>query len=130
MRAETKIFVSMFLVVFSSAFFCLFMLIPFYYGHPLVGLGRLTSWVSSLFIVFFFSFSLIIAGISVIFYKVYKMMKKGERNNSFSPSRGSTRLSPHSYFSIPSTVNAIPNNTKTIKGNEVPISWSIRLPLK
>lgn len=68
MRVETKIFVSTFLVVFSSVFFGVFMLIPFYYGHPLIDLGRLRSWVSGLFIVVFFFLSLIVAGVSVVFY--------------------------------------------------------------
>jgi H+/Cl- antiporter ClcA len=84
MKAETKIFVSVFLVVFFSAFLSVFMLIPFYYGHPLIDLGRLTSWTSSLFMTFSFSLSLLIAGVSVIFYDLYEEVKKKERNKIIS----------------------------------------------
>jgi multisubunit Na+/H+ antiporter MnhB subunit len=76
MNTDAKIFLFVFLIVFFSAFLSLFMLIPFYYGHPLVDLGRLANWVSSLFIVFFLFSSFIIASASVIFYEMYKMAKR------------------------------------------------------
>jgi hypothetical membrane protein len=76
MNAETKIFVSVFAIVFTSAFLGVFMLIPFYYGHALVDLGRLKSWTSSLFSAFLLFLSLVIASISVILYEVYTMIRK------------------------------------------------------
>jgi hypothetical protein len=76
LTTDAKIFASVFLIVFFSAFFSLFMLIPFYYGHPLVDLGRLASWVSHLSIVFFLLASFIIAGISVIIYNVNKVAER------------------------------------------------------
>jgi len=73
---EVKIFVSVFLIVFFVPFFTVFMLIPFYYGHTLIDFGRLTSYVSSLFAGLLFLSSVIIAGISVISYKVYQVTKR------------------------------------------------------
>jgi len=84
MKAETKIFVSIFPVVFFLLFITVFMLIPFYYGHPLFDLGLLASWTSSLFITFSFLFSLFIAGVSVISYNLYEEVKKKERNKIMS----------------------------------------------
>lgn len=76
MPMETKIFVSMFFIVFFSAFIIVFMLIPFYYGHPLFEIGRLTSYTSSLFIAFSVLLSFLVAGISVLSYEVFKILKR------------------------------------------------------
>jgi len=67
MNRGAKVFVSVFLIVFLSVFFGVFMLIPVFYGHPLFDFGRPRSWVSSLFLVFLFFSSSVIAGISVVF---------------------------------------------------------------
>jgi len=72
MIAETKIFVSMFLVVFISAFLGVFLLMPLFYGHPFFDFARLGNQISALF-AFFLVSSSFIASISVVSYKVHRM---------------------------------------------------------
>jgi hypothetical protein len=64
-----RIFFSVFLTVFFCAFIGVFMLVPFYYGHPFFDLGRFKG-ATTLATIFFLLYSLIAAGIAVALHAV------------------------------------------------------------
>ena len=77
LHADFKVFAIVFLIVFSSVFLGVFMLIPLYYGHlPSLVQGRVESGVAFLFLVVLFFSSCIIAGMSVILFKVYRAVTR------------------------------------------------------
>jgi hypothetical protein len=77
LHAYFKVFVAVFLIVFFAVFLGVFMLIPLYYGHlPSIVQGRLESGVAFLFLVVLFFSSCIIAGMSVILFKVYRAVTR------------------------------------------------------
>ncbi len=77
LHTYVKAFFIVFLVVFFSVFLGVFMLIPLYYGHlPSLVQGRLESGVAFLFLVVLFFSSCIVAGMSVILFKLYRAVTR------------------------------------------------------
>ena len=75
MSIRVKISFSVFLTVFFTAFIGVFMLIPFYYGHPFFDLGRFKG-ATTLATFFFLLYSLIAASIAVALHAVSMMAEQ------------------------------------------------------
>jgi len=71
-----RVFVITFLSTFIALLVTFDMLIPFYYGHPLIDWGRYTEWWSSYYVIGYLLCSLIVAVFSVLAYELYKLIKK------------------------------------------------------
>ena len=82
-RIEGVIFLFTSCIVFITIVAVILAFIPTYWGHAVVDFGRLETWATTILILFFFCVSLIIAGIPVVIYEVYRVTSRQTGTGTF-----------------------------------------------